>query len=212
MLIQKFLVMNVCFLRLVTNVFDDVTVLNPVDFKTDGLKLRGKITVNKIDKFKKESFSKKFLSFLNQLFILRSVELNPGPLTIYKYLIQYFNEKSTHSNLFHMNCQSLSKKEHAFSETWLKENDDEKVWQLNKKVFKTFRCDRKSNGKHPGGGVMNIAPKHLKPKLRKDLIKLNPNHFESLWIECNLNTDYSNKKKHLINVSYNPHKSLYIDF
>ena len=68
------------------NVVDDVMVLNPVNFQTDGLKLRGKLTVNKIDKFKKESFSKKFLSFVYQLFILRSgdVELNPGPLTIYK--------------------------------------------------------------------------------------------------------------------------------
>ena len=100
----------------------------------------------------------------------------------------------------------------AFSETWLKENDDEKVWQLNEKLFKTFRCDRKSNEKQQGGGVMIIAPKHLNPKLRKDLKKLNPNHFESLWIECNLNTDHSNKKKHSINVSYNPHKFLYIDF
>ena len=59
---------------------------------------------------------------------------------------------------------------------------------------------------------MIIAPKHLNPKLRKDLKKLNQNHFESLWIECSLNTDHSNKKKHLINIGYNPHKSLYIDF
>ena len=66
------------------NVFDDVTVLNPVNIQTDGLKLRGKLTVNKIENFKKESFSKKLLKFSYQLFILKSgdVELNPGPLTI----------------------------------------------------------------------------------------------------------------------------------
>ena len=140
---QKFLVMTVCFLLLMMNVFDDVTVFNPVNIQTDGLKLRGKLTVNKIHNFKKESFSKKCLSFLCQLFILRSgdVELNPGPLTIYKYLIQYFTENSTHLKIFHMNCQSLVKKKHvlqhmmsdlgdntilAFSEKWLKENDDKK--------------------------------------------------------------------------------------
>ena len=195
----------------------------------DGLKLRGKLTVNKIHKFKKESFSKKCLSFLYQLFMLRSgdVELNPGPLTIYKYLIHYFTEKSTHLKLFHMNCQSLLKKKHvlqhmmsdlgdntifAFSETWLNEIDDEKAWQLNENLFKTFRCDRKSNETQQGGGVMSIAPKDLNPKLRQDLNKLNPNHFESLWIECNLNTDLSNKRKPSINISSNPHKSRFIDF
>ena len=61
---QKFLVMTVCFPLLVMNVFDDVTVPNPVKIQTDGLKLRGKLPVKKRDKFKKEPFSKKFLSFL----------------------------------------------------------------------------------------------------------------------------------------------------
>ena len=93
-----------------------------------------------------------------------------------------------------------------------RKNDDEKAWQLNEKLFTTFRCGRKSNEKQQGGGVMIIAPKHLNPKLRQDLNKLNPNCFESLIIECNLNTNLSNKRKHLINVSYNPRKSRYIDF
>ena len=50
---------------------------------------------------------------------------------------------------------------------------------------------------------MIIAPKHLNPILENDLNKLNPNHFESLCFECNLNTDHSNKKELLIDVSYN---------
>ena len=105
----------------------------------------------------------------------------------------------------------------AFSETWVKENDDEKLWQLNEKrkalqkLFQSFRCDRESNEKQQGGGVMIIAPKHLNPILRKDLNKLEPNHFESLWIECSLTNDNCNKKKHLINVNYNPHKTLHFD-
>ena len=211
MLSQKFLVMTVCFLPLIMNVFDDVTILNPVNLQTDALKLTGKLTVNKFDNFKKGPLSKTVLSFSSQLIILRSgdVELNPGPLTIYKYLIQYFTEKSTHLKLFHMNCQSLVRKhalQHmmkdlgdntnfAFSQTWLNENDDEKVWRLNKKLFKTFRCDCKSNEKQQGGGIMIIiAPKYLTPKLRKGMNKLNPNHCESLWIECNLNMTNSTRR------------------
>ena len=142
---QKFLVLTVCLLLLVMNVFDEVTAFNIINFHNDGLKLREKLTVINIDKYKIESFLKTFLSFLNQLFILRSgdVDLNPGPLTIYIILVQYFTRKSTHLKLFHMNCQSLLKKKHvlqymmndldnnttlAFSETWLKENDDEKFF------------------------------------------------------------------------------------
>ena len=66
----------------------------------------------------------------------------------------------------------------AFSETWLKKMMTKKLWQLNEKLFRSFCCDRKSNEKQQGG-VMIIAPKHLNPKLRKDLNKLNPNNFES---------------------------------
>ena len=189
------------------NVFDEVTAFNLINFHNDGLKLGGKLTVINIDKYKIESFLKNFLSFLNQLFILRSgdVDINPGPLTIYIILVQYFTRKSTHLKLFHKNCQSLLKKKHvlqymmndlsnntilAFSETWLKENDDEKLWRLNETLFKSFRCDRKSNEKQQGGGVMIIAPKHLNPKLRISI----------------------DKKKHLSDVSCNPHKSLCFDF
>ena len=38
------------------------------------------------------------------------VELNPGPLTIYKRLVQYFTRQSTHLELFQTNCQSVPKK------------------------------------------------------------------------------------------------------
>ena len=44
------------------------------------------------------------------------------------------------------------------SSLFLKETEDEKLWQLNEKLFKSFRCDRKSNEKQQGGGVMIIAP------------------------------------------------------
>ena len=55
---------------------------------------------------------------------------------------------------------------------------------------------------------MIIVPKNLNPKLRRDLVHTNELDFESVWIECNINNDVSNKKKQLINVSYNPNKAL----
>ena len=63
-----------------------------------------------------------------------------------------------------------------------------------------------------GGGAMIIVPKNLNPKLRKDLVHTNEHDFESLWIECNINNDVSNKKEQLINVSYNPNKALLNSF
>ena len=115
----------------------------------------------------------KIFEFLNQLFIVISgvVELNPRHLTIYKFRIQNFTGKSTHVRISHTNCKILLKKKHVlqymvnnrgantiivFSETKLKDNDDGKLRQLNVKLFKVFRCERKSNEKQQGGGVMIV--------------------------------------------------------
>ena len=59
-----------------------------------------------------------------------------------------------------------------------------------------------------GGGAMIFVPKNLNPKLRKDLVHTNEHAFESLWIECNVNSDVPNEKKQLINVIYNPNEAL----
>ena len=37
---------------------------------------------------------------------------------------------------------------------------------------------------------------------------MNKNQFESLWVECNFKNDPTNKNRQLINISYNPSKSL----
>ena len=52
------------------------------------------------------------------------------------------------------------------------------------------------------------VPKSLHPKERNDLNHLNQKVFESLWVECSRNNKSSMKRKHLINISYNPQKSL----
>ena len=59
---------------------------------------------------------------------------------------------------------------------------------------------------------MIIVPKNLNPKLKKDLVHTNEHEFESLWIECNINNDVSNKKKQLINVKFDPNKALLNSF
>ena len=98
----------------------------------------------------------------------------------------------------------------TFAETWLKNMITENYGSSMKNYSKVSGVIESL--KQRGGGVLIIDPKHLNPKSRKDLIKLNPNHFESLWNECNLTKDNCNKNKHLVNASYNPHKSLHIDF
>ena len=47
---------------------------------------------------------------------------------------------------------------YGLSETWLKESNDQKLWELNKDRFKTFKFDRKLGNKTKGGGVMLIIP------------------------------------------------------
>ena len=118
------------------------------------------------------------------MFTMRSgdAELNSGILTICKLLVQYISKMNT----FEIKPIELSKsaKEKTCTgkttndldnNTILKGNDGEKLWQLNGKLSKDFHCDRHSNC-----FVMISAPKCIRPKLRKDLKKLNPSHFESL--------------------------------
>ena len=131
--------------------------------------------------------------------------------------------KSTEEKFFYAHCQSIVQKNeqiqiilnglrdntvYGLSKTWLKESNDQKLWELNKDRFKTFRSDRKPGIKTKGGGVMLLIPKTLNPKSRNDLNCMNKNQFESLWVECNFNIDPTKKNRQLINISYNPSKSL----
>ena len=47
---------------------------------------------------------------------------------------------------------------YGLSETWLKESNYQKLWELNKDGFKTFKFDRKLGNKTKGGEVMLIIP------------------------------------------------------
>ena len=101
----------------------------------------------------------------------------------------------------------------GISETWFKNTDDKQLWNLNPNLFKTFRRDQNSTSKESGGGVMLFVPRHLNLKERKDLNCFDKNKFESIWVECNFNTNtIQRQQKQLINVSYNPRKYLHHAF
>ena len=151
------------------------------------------------------------------------IEMNPGPTVNFKKFSQEFVKAPKNTTFFHANCQSIVQKKeqiqiilnglgdntvYGLSETWLKESNDQKLWELNKDRFKTFRFDRKLGNKTKGGGVMLIIPKTFHPKSRNDLKCMNKNQFESLWVECNFNNDPTNKNRQLINSCYNLSKSL----
>ena len=91
----------------------------------------------------------------------------------------------------------------------LEETDDLKLRKNIPNNFETFRADRDTPTKECGGGVMLIFPSTLNPNVRNDLNYMNKTNFESLLIECSVNNNSCNKQKQLINVSYNPNKSLY---
>ena len=74
----------------------------------------------------------------------------------------------------------------------LGELDEAILWEMNEN-FKFFRCDRKSDFKERGGGVMLAIPKSLNPKERKELNYLNKNVFESIWIECRTTSSSATK-------------------
>ena len=180
-----------------------------------------------------------FIAYMFLILLLAGdIELNPGPVCVYKKTTELFKNNYRKLKFLHVNCHSIvSKKKqidnliedlgnntvYGFCETWLKEEDSEDYWKLKKDLFETFRSDRRiaikkkgpKNGsdknmalKEKGGGVMLVIPKSLNPKLRKDLNNLDKNLFESLWVECNLNNNTADKSKQLINISYNPKKSL----
>ena len=99
------------------------------------------------------------------LLLAGDIQLNPGPVCVYKKTTELFGNSNRKLKFFHVNCHSIvSKKKHieniiedlgnntvyGFCETWLKEEDSEDYWQLKKDLFKTFRMDRKIAIKRKG--------------------------------------------------------------
>ena len=96
------------------------------------------------------------------------IESNQWPQIIYKLLTQLFVKNKRKLKFVHINCQSLHKNRdtlnellldlgentlYEVTETWLGRLDEAKIWELNAN-YKSFRCERTSDIKERGGGVM----------------------------------------------------------
>ena len=103
-----------------------------------------------------------FNTFASQILLLAGdIELNPGPVCVYKKTTELFRSNHNKLKYFHVNCHSIvSKKKqveniiedlgnntvYGFCETWLQEGNEEeneKYWELKEDSFKTFRSDTK---------------------------------------------------------------------
>lgn len=160
-----------------------------------------------------------------QLLLCGDIHPNPGPTISYdectqkvrsskclKYLLCNCRSVLRKRNLLNGMCNDLgSETIYGITETWLKPTDDQKLWSLLPESMVTFRNDRDLNysSKKRGGGVLLAVPRVLNPIQRQDL-NSNSGDFESQWVECHL--DEKGKQKQLINLSYNPNKSLGEEF
>ena len=100
----------------------------------------------------------------------------------------------------------------GISETWLKKEDSDNLWNFQPRTHAMFRYDRQSAVKKKGGGVLLYIPVKLAPKLRPDLNLFDKEKYESVWVECKSTFNISSKEKMLVNLCYNPSRSNFIDF
>ena len=75
-----------------------------------------------------------------------------------------------------------------------------------------FRFDRQSSIKLKGGGVLLIIPRKLAPKLRENLNLFDEEKNKSVWVERKTKFYIASKEQMLINLCYNPNKTIFIDF
>ena len=117
---------------------------------------------------------------------------------------------TTLTHLLHLNFQSIIRKRMqlkkfldgmgentiiGISETWLKKEDSDNLWNLHPRRHAMFRYDRQSAVKKKGGGVLLYIPVKLAPKLRPDLNLFDKEKYESVWVECKSTFNISSKKK-----------------
>ena len=99
----------------------------------------------------------------------------------------------------------------GISETWLKKEDSDNLWNLHPRTHAMFRYDKQSAVKKKGGGVLLYIPVKLAPKLRPDLNLFDKEKYESVWVECKSTFNISSNEKMLVNLCYNPSRSNFID-
>ena len=95
----------------------------------------------------------------------------------------------------------------GLSETWLKKEVSDNLWNFQPRTNAMFRYDRQSAVKKKGVGNLLYIPVKLAPKLRPDLNSFYKEKYESVWVECKSTFNISSKEKMLVNLSYNPSRS-----
>ena len=84
----------------------------------------------------------------------------------------------------------------------LQECDDLKPREFDSNKFKIDAWTRMH--KKDKEVVMHIVPKHLNPKLEKDINFMSKNCLESLSVEYDINSHISEKYKQPVNIFWNP--------
>ena len=157
----------------------------------------------------------------------RDVEINPGPIETIETVYGICPKNCANLKFVHLNFQSIIRKRMQLkkflddmgentiigtSETWLKKEDSDNLWNLHPRTHAMFRYDRQSAVKKKGGGVLLYIPVKLAPKLRPDLNLFDKEKYESVWVECKSTFNISSKEKMLVNLCYNPSRSNFNNF
>ena len=167
--------------------------------------------------------------FLFALLLTQSgdVEKNPGPIETIETVYGICSKNCANLKFVHLNFRSTIRKRMqlkkflddmgentiiGISETWLKKEDSDNLWNLHPRTHAMFRYDRQSAVKKKGGGVLLYIPVKLAPKLRPNLNLFDKEKYESVWVECKSTFNISSKEKMLVNLCYNPSRSNFIDF
>ena len=155
------------------------------------------------------------------------VEKNPGPIETIETVYGICSKNCANLKFVHLNFQSNIRKRMqlkkflddmgentiiGISETWLKKEDSDNLWNLHPRTHAMFRYDRQSAVKKKGGGVLLYIPVKLAPKLRPDLIFFDKEKYESVLVECKSTFNISSEEKMLVYLCYNPSRLNFIDF
>ena len=155
------------------------------------------------------------------------VEKNPGPIETIETVYGICSKNCANLKFVHLNFRSTIRKRMqlkkflddmgentiiGISETWLKKEDSDNLWNLHPRTHAMFRYDRQSAVKKEGGGVLLYILVKLAPKLRPNLNLFDKEKYESVWVECKSTFNISSKEKMLVNLCYNPSRSNFIDF
>ena len=151
-------------------------------------------------------------SFLFVLLLTQSgdVEKNPGPIETIETVYGICSKNCANLKFFHFNFQSNIRKRMqlknflddmgentiiGISETWLKKEDGDNLWNFQPRTHAMFRYDRQSAVKKKGGGVLLYIPVKLAPKLRPDLNLFVKKNMSQCGLSANLHLTFPVKKK-----------------